>query len=104
MDSEEREALEMTADELLDRFEHGRRAWAWRMLPPRLWLDSLATWWLGRRHGYPVRAGRSWFYETDESRAAIDRAYREGHHGIYIAGSAKDFVFRGNTFTDNRAG
>ena len=59
-------------------------------------LDTIAMHWLGRRHGWPVRAGRKFFYEPDES-------WTPGH-GIYVAESPSNVVIRNNVIRDNRAG
>lgn len=69
-------------------------------------LDILATWWLGRRHGYPVSAGREYFYEPDESIAKIQRAWEEGVKGFTerpaVGIRIADFDLSTNVIRDNR--
>lgn len=82
MDEEERDALELSADELLAMWERAKPARLRRH--PRL-ITRFAIWWLGHKYGYPVWAGRTLLYEPDEPLEDIQRAWDEATEHFFTA-------------------
>lgn len=105
MDDEEREVLNWTAADLEERRKHTKRAKVKRS--PFNWLDLLAIHRLGRRHGWPVRAGREFLFEPDEPLQKIQRAWDASGgtgfttnppaiRGIYMSPSSDRIIFKDN--------